>query len=63
MAVQGVRSFSGPCFLEREKKEGMHRKLMAKLGIWECELDESLELTSSIFVELERKLKPEVTVL
>lgn len=36
---------------------------MAKLGIWECELDESLELTSSIFVELERKLKPEVTVL
>lgn len=49
---------SDPCFLEHEK-EGMNRRLTAKLGIRECELDGSLELISSIFIELGRKWRPE----
>lgn len=56
-------SLSGPCFLEHEKEEGMDRRLMAKLGIKECEQDGSLELVSSIFIELGRKWKPEAIAL
>lgn len=54
---------SGPCFLEHEKEEGMDRRLMAKLGTKECEQDGSLELVSSIFIELGRKWKPEAIAL
>lgn len=39
----------------------MRRRLTAERGICEFELDGSLELVSHFLIELERKLRPEVT--